>query len=403
MGRPIVVLSSNDGCVIARSDEAKALGIQMGVPLFKIRDVVVWNNVHVCSSNFALYGDMSRRVMDVIQSHIQDVEIYSIDEAFVQFPSHTTLEEALEWGRGLRSTILQWTGIPTRVGIGATKTLAKLGNAMAKSVVGGVCSVDASNPRVFQDFPIKTIWGFGHQLEKRLKRYGIHTVGQLMQRNREWVRKVLTVVGERTYYELQGIVCYPLSEGVEDDQKTMMVTRSFGSDVIDETTLMESLIHHANAAGAKLRRRGLWTYNVGVYIRSSPFKQGYYSNYASIELREPTQDTRLLIHHAQQALRQIYKPGIQYKKSGIMLGHLTADPSRHQYDLLQDIPDILGQGGIKEENRASLMNAIDGLSQRYGRYCVSVGAVPKRTTKWQGTRNHTSPKYTTRWSELMKV
>lgn len=157
--QPIVVLSNNDGCVIARSDEAKALGIEMGVPLFKIRDVVEWNNVHVCSSNFELYGDMSRRVMDIIQSHIQDVEIYSVDEAFVELPQNTTLEQALEFSHDIRSKIYQWTGIPTRVGIGATKTLAKLGNVLAKKTPSGVVYVDPSNQPLFKDLPIKAIWG----------------------------------------------------------------------------------------------------------------------------------------------------------------------------------------------------------------------------------------------------
>lgn len=202
--QPIVVLSNNDGCVIARSDEAKALGIDMGAPLFKIRDVVKWNNVHIASSNFALYGDMSRRVMDIIQSHIQDVEIYSVDEAFVEFPKQFTQDQAMIWSRNIRQKILQWTGIPTRVGVGVTKTLAKLGNALAKKTTVGVVYVDPADHNLFKDLPIKTIWGFGHQLEKRLKRYSIHTVGQLLGRNREWVRKVLAVTGERTYYELKG-------------------------------------------------------------------------------------------------------------------------------------------------------------------------------------------------------
>jgi DNA polymerase V len=174
--------------VIARSDEAKALGIEMGAPLFKIRDVIAWNNVHIASSNFALYGDMSRRVMDIIQSHIQDVEIYSVDEAFVEFPKHFTENQALAWSRDIRAKILQWTGIPTRVGIGTTKTLAKLGNILAKKIPGGVVYVDPSDQALFKDLPIKTIWGFGHQLEKRLKRYAIYTVGHLLSRNREWVR-----------------------------------------------------------------------------------------------------------------------------------------------------------------------------------------------------------------------
>jgi DNA polymerase V len=400
IGRPIVVLSNNDGCVIARSDEATALGIEMGIPLFKIREVVKWHNVHVCSSNFALYGDMSRRVMDIIQSLIDDVEIYSVDEAFVEFPKNVTAEEAVEWGRDVQAKILQWTGIMTRVGVGQTKTLAKLGNALAKKTRGGVVYVDPRDDHLFKDLPINAIWGFGHQLEKRLKRYGIHTVGQLLGRHREWVRKVLTVMGERTYYELKGVVCYPLSEPIDEQQKSLMVTRSFGTEVRDIDTLKESLVHYANNAGAKLRARGLWAYNVGVYIRSSPFKEGYYSNFTSIELNQPTQDTRVLIAKAIEGLETIYKPNIGYKKSGLMLGELTHTGEVAQYDLLSEKDECEGQGARPSE---CLLTAIDRLNQKYGRHTVMIGGVPQTTTRWQGNRNHTSQRFTTRWTELLKV
>lgn len=402
--RPIVVFSNNDGCVIARSDEAKALGIEMGAPLFKIRDVIQWNNVHVCSSNFAVYGDMSRRVMDIIQSHVQDMEIYSVDEAFVEFPKQTTAEDAIAWGRDVQQKILQWTGIPTRVGVGATKTLAKLGNVFAKKTSGGVVYVDPSDHGLFQDLPIKTIWGFGHQLEKRLKRYGIHTVGSLLTRNREWVRKVLTVQGERTYYELKGVVCYPLSETMDEDQKSLMVTRSFGTEVYDIDVLKDSLVHYANNAGAKLRKQKLWTYNIGVYIRSSPFKTGYYSNFMSIELNQPTQDTRVLIRVAHDALARIYKPGIGYKKSGLMLGHLTHDGENRQYDLLEEegVLQTTEQGKTVRVSE-DLWKAIDSINHRYWRHALTIGTLPKKTTNWQGARNHTSLRYTTRWTDIMKV
>lgn len=404
MGRPIVVLSNNDGCVIARSDEAKALGIEMGAPLFKIREVVKWHNVHVCSSNFALYGDMSRRVMDIIQSHIDDVEIYSVDEAFVEFPKNVTAAEAVEWGRDIRYKILQWTGIQTRVGIGATKTLAKLGNVLAKKSTPGVIYVDPQDERLFEALPIKTIWGFGHQLETRLKRYGMHTVGQLLCRHREWVRKVLTVQGERTYYELKGVVCFPLSEPIDENQKSLMVTRSFGTEVRDINVLKDSLVHYANNAGAKLRGRGLWAYNVGVYIRSSPFKEGYYSNFTSIELNQPTQDTRELIAVAYKALGHIYRPGIGYKKSGLMLGHLTNTGERRQFGLLDMEQGVVAKA-LEGVGRSSevLHKAVDTLNQRYGRYTLTIGGLPKKTARWLGARNHTSQRYTTRWTELLEV
>jgi DNA polymerase V len=400
--RPVVVLSSNDGCVIARSEEAKALGIEMSAPLFKIQDVIRWNNVHVCSSNFALYGDMSRRVMDIIQSHIQDVEIYSIDEAFVEFPKHFSIEQAVDWALDVRAKIFQWTGITTRVGIGATKTLAKLGNAIAKKQPGGIMYVDATDHTLLKDLPINMIWGFGHRLEKRLKGYAIHTVGQLLSRNREWVRKVLTVTGERTYYELKGLVCYPLTEPMAEDQKSLMVSRSFGAEVTDMNALKDSLVHYANNAGAKLRQRGLWTYNVGVYIRSSPFKDKYYSNFMNIPLNQKTQDTRILIASAHEALSRIYKPDITYKKSGLLLGELSSTGHTGQYDLLN------AESTKREEERSTrpaseLFHAIDALNHKYGRNTVTVGIVSKTPSAWHSTRNYTSPQYTTRWTDLPTV
>lgn len=401
--KAIIVLSNNDGCVIARSDEAKALGIEMGVPLFKVRDIVAFHNVHVCSSNFALYGDMSRRVMDIIHSNISDVEQYSVDEAFVEFPPHFSLEHTLEWANDMRAKILQWTGIPTRIGIGATKTLAKLGNALAKKSPQGICYVSPNDAPLFADLPTKAVWGLGRQSGKRLKGYGIHTVGQLLSRHREWIRKVLTVQGERMYQELKGIVCYPLSEGADDDQKSIMVTRSFGSDVYDIETLKESLIHHANTAGSKLRKRGLWTYSVGVYIRSSPHKSGYYSNFANIELPLPTQDTRALIAAATQTLQGIYKPGIGYKKSGIMLGHLTNSPNVKQLDLLAEDTSTHESSFPPFNQSTQLMKSIDAINKRYGRHSVTVGAISKTSTPWQSHKNHSSPSYTTRWTDLQKV
>jgi DNA polymerase V len=401
MGKPIIVLSNGDGCVIARSNEAKALGIEMGAPFFKIKELVRFHKVHVCSSNFALYGDMSRRIMDIIQSHISDVEVYSIDEAFIQFPNNTTIEEALEWARGLQAKILQWTGIPTRVGIGQTKTLAKLGNALAKKTVEGVVYIDPADTRLFETLPIKTVWGFGAQVEKRLKRYGIHTVGQLLIRNREWIRKVLTVQGERTYYELKGSVCYSLSEFLEEDQKSLMVTRSFGIEVQDLETLKDSLVHYANNAGTKLRQRRLWAHNIGVYIRSSPFREGYYSNSLNIDLNQPTQDTRVLITATHKALSYIYRPGVGYKKSGLMLGHLTNTGEVQPYEFLKEDGLILGQGA--ERASESVLKAIDVINQRYGRHSLTIGSLPKTTPRWQGNRNHTSPRYTTRWTDLLKV
>jgi DNA polymerase V len=403
-GKPIIVLSNNDGCVIARSDEAKALGIEMGAPMFKIRDLVEWNKIHVFSSNFALYGDMSRRVMDIIQSHIQDVEIYSVDEAFVEFPKNITTEQAIVWARDIRAKILQWTGIPTRVGIGSTKTLAKLGNALAKQRHDGVMHVGADDTYLFKDLPISKIWGYGKQFETRLKRYAIHTVGQLLNKNREWVRKVLTVTGERTYYELKGVLCYPLSETIDEDQKSLIVSRSFAEEVRDFEPLKNSIVSYCNNAGEKLRNRGLFAYNIGVYIRSSPFKDGYYSNFTSIQLNQPTQDTRTLIKAALESLERIYKHGVGFKKSGILLGDLTNSGDVSQLALNLEKLHCHGDNGVIQGREPKpLLAAVDRLNKKYGRNTVTVGAITRKENKFIGKRNYTSPRYTTRWTDIIKV
>lgn len=402
-GKPIVVLSNNDGAVIARSEEAKALGIDMGVPLFKIRDLVAYHQVSVFSSNFALYGDMSRRVMDILASSMEQLEVYSIDEAFVQFPKGMSVDEAIAWGRAVRAQILQWTGIPTRVGIGPTKTLAKLANHYAKQSSTHVCSLPPEDRRIFETTPTSKVWGIGHNLERRLQRYGIRTIQDLLCRNREWVKKVLTVQGERTYQELRGHVCYPLESSPDAPQKSVMVSRSFGEPVMTLTGLQETLTHFANTLGAKLRQRKLWTTAVGVYIRSSPFdtRQAYYSNFASRPLTEPTQDTRVLIQAAHEALALIYRPGVVYKKSGILCGEVQDNPYQCQYRFEED-----GQGSLPQpplHEAPAVMAALDRLNRKYGRGSVTVGYAPKDTKTWHGKRERVSPRYTTRWSDILKV
>lgn len=399
--KPVIVLSNNDGCAIARSEEAKALGIEMGAPLFKIRDLVEWNNVKVFSSNFALYGDMSRRVMDIIQSHIQDIEVYSVDEAFVEFPKHLTIDQCVEWSKDIRQKILTWTGIKTRVGIGATKTLAKLGNALAKQCHDGVMYIGAEDSHMFRDLPISKIWGYGRQFEKRLKKYAIYTVGQLLSRNREWVRKVLTVTGERTYYELKGVCCYPLTESIDDaDQKSMIVSRSFSEEVSSIETLKDIITSYANNAGAKLRKKGLFTRNIGVFIRSSPFKDTYYSNFLSVELPKPTNDTRILIEGATKALHQIFKSGVGFKKSGIVLFDLTNTDSVKQLPL-ENISTMFSS--YLGRNPGEVMKAIDYLNKKYGNRTVCVGLSEKKSNQIIGKRKNVSPRYTTRWDELAQA
>lgn len=403
IGKPIVVLSGNDGCVIARSEEAKALGIGMSAPLFKIRDLVAYHQVSVFSSNFSLYGDMSRRVMDIIQSYIQDVEIYSIDEAFVKFSEHVTMEEAIEWGRDIRARILKWTGIPTRVGIGSTKTLAKLANQYAKHSPSHVNVLTPDDCHIFETTSISKVWGLGNRMESRLQKYGIRTVQDLLRRNREWVKKVLTVQGERTYQELRGYVCYSLETSPDEPQKSIMVSRSFGVPITTLEDLKETLTQHANTMGVKLRQRKLWTTSVGISIRSSPFdkRHEYTSNFTSMQLKEPTQDTRVLIQASHRAVEAIYRSGVLYKKSGILCSEVQDTANRAQLSLSEKERGV--NPSLTHTEASEVMKALDNLNRKYGRGAVTVGYAPKVTKAWQSKQEQRSPRYTTQWSEILKI
>lgn len=392
---PVIVIGSNDGCAVARSDEAKRLGIPMGAPLFKIKEIVAQHQVRVLSGNMLLYADMSRRVMDTIQHFVGEVEQYSIDECFVKLPSSKRKEDYLQWAVDLRQKILQWTGIPTRVGIGPTKTLAKLSNHHAKGIQSGVYYTDSNDAETLHKTPVEDIWGIGPKTAVKLRSYGVGTALDFIKLPDALIRKWLTVMGLKTAHELRGYPVFSL-ETQPEAQQSMIVSRSFGKEVFTKEDLTQSIIRHCHKAGESLRKRELWTRYIGVHIRTNPFKGNYYSQSDIIEIPHPTQDTQVLIESAKKVLEKIYRPGCAYKKSGICLEGLSDESSGVQLRLGES-------SSPKEiENRNGLMKAMDIINQKMGKHTVYFGE-DSQTAPWLPASTNKSQDYTCNWKELPKV
>lgn len=393
--KPVVVLSSNDGCAIARSEEAKALGVLMGAPLFTFQDLVKKHSIQLFSSNFVLYGDMSRRVLSILRSFSPQVYPYSVDESFVVLSHCRSTDEAMVWGRAMRQRILQWTGIPTRVGIGPTKTLAKLANAWAKKSEDGVMYLDQNYSAIFEHTPAESVWGIGRRMSKRLAQHGIVTAQQFKDLPDAHIRQMFTVMGLRTAHELRGRDCY-LAEGVPEEQKSMLISRSFGQPITERERLKQTIAVFVTRLAEKLRAKKLKTNSICVFIRTSKHRHDHYeSQAATIPLLAFTHDTITLIQAAHHALEQIYKPNLPYKKAGIYCGEL-------QGDIRQD--DLFENGA--HPNRDKLFTTLDQVNRKYGRGTVKLAScgVALPTQVYALARQELlSPRYTTEWSDLLAV
>lgn len=397
--RPVVVLSNNDGCAIARSNEAKALGIPMGGPWFKFKDLAKRHGVIALSSNYALYGDMSNRVMSILRDFSPHQEIYSIDESFLDLTGFQS-QDLLAYGQAIRERILQWTGLPVCVGIGASKTLAKLANHCAKKRQGfnGVCSFNIMAAdeldNLFVSIEAGEIWGIGRKLAPKLHALGVHTVLDLKHVDPKYLRVQFSVIVEKTIRELNGVVCIELEE-VGPARKQILSSRSFGHTVRDYDSLAESISLYMSCAAEKLRRQKSYACSVYVYIRTSPFKldEPFYSNSMTISLSCPSDDTRQLVNAALWGLRKIYRPHLNYAKAGVMLSELVSARSM-QNDLFSQV-----QGNDKS---AALMNAMDSINQKMGRESIKLASEGFRRP-WRMRQENKSKNYTTRWDELLTV
>ena len=391
IGRPVVVLSNNDGCVIARSEEAKLLGIEMGAPAFKNDEKFRRHGVHVLSSNYALYGDMSARVMSTLRQMVASMEVYSIDEAFLGFEPW----QGEDFGRELRARVRQWTGIPVSVGIASTKVLAKLANRIAKktpSLHGVFDLTAASDPEtVLARVACGDIWGIGRRLAARLASGGIQTALDLKRADGAWVRRELGVVGERIVRELNGISCLELEEAPEP-QKGIATARSFGEPIQALEGLEEALATYTARAAEKLRSGGQLAGRLQVHLETSPFRpdQPQHYPFAQTNLPEPTSHTPTLIAAAAALLRKIYRPGHQYRKVGVFLTELSAEASAQL--------TLFGANPSSPANR--LDSLVDSINRQYGTNTVRYGSMGFGQ-QWRMRQERKSRGFTTRWGELL--
>ncbi|MGK8200596.1 Y-family DNA polymerase [Burkholderia cepacia] len=398
LGRPLVVLSNNDGCAVARSQEAKDLGIKMGVPFFQIRHLVQEAGLLALSSNYALYADMSARMMAILGQFSPVQEVYSIDECFVDLTGMQGVAGNLTlYGQAMRERVLQWIGIPTCVGIAPSKTLAKLANHMAKKNVGrrwsGVCDLTGLPARDRDELlglvEVGEVWGVGRRLRDRLLADGIATALDLKRASASFVRSTVSVVLERTVHELNGIACY----GFETDaqpQKQIICSRSFGHPVLTQEDLSIAVRDFAATAAERMRHQGLKSGQVHVFIQTSPFRKQdkQYSGAVVVPLAVPAGDTLRLVEAALAGLARLYKPGFRYAKAGVMLLDLT-DRAVEQADLFAG----------PAPRRERLMAALDAVNDRFGRGTLRVGNV-EGPQAWHMSQNAKTPNYTTEWEGL---
>jgi DNA polymerase V len=378
--KPVVVLSNNDGCIISRSNEAKTLGIKMGEPYFKAKDIIVKNNVQVFSSNYSLYGDISRRVMRTLKRFNSEIEVYSIDEAFLDL-SNFSDDEIESVGIEIRSIILQWTGIPTSIGIAKTKTLSKIANHIAKKEKSGVVSligIEDIDP-ILEKVEIGDVWGVGRQLTKFYIKNDIYNAKQLKNISNTWIKKSSNVLSSRTAMELRGISCIDL-EIQDSKRKSCVVSRSFGKKVETFQELKESVTNYCLNASEKIRSESLIAKSVTVFLRTSPFQNRgiYYSNSKTIDFPIATDNSIEIVKAAINGLKDIFKRGYKYQKVGVMLSGLSN---------LENKNNLFSSS--KDEKIKSLMRSIDSTNCRYGRSALSLasGGVNK---KWNMRRKHSS-------------
>ena len=391
IGKPVVVLSNNDGCVIARSEEAKLLGVEMGAPAFKNEETFRRHGVQVLSSNYALYGDMSARIMATLRPLATSMEVYSIDEAFLGLEPW----QGETYCRELRAKVRQWTGIPVSVGIASTKTLAKLANRIAKKTPSfqGVfdLTADPDPDAILKRVACGDIWGIGRRIAARLSAAGIHTALDLKNADMAWIRRELGVVGERTARELNGVSCLTLEEA-PDPQKGIATARSFGQPIEAIEGLEQALATYTARAAEKLRAEGQLAGRIQVHLETSPFRsdQPQYYPVAQAALSEPTSHTPDLIAAATVLLRKIYRPGYRYRKVGVFLTELSAEGTA-QLTLFGAKPDT---------STARLDSLVDQLNRKYGTNTVRYGSMGFEQ-KWRMRQERKSRGFTTRWEELL--
>jgi len=401
IGRPVAVLSNNDGCVIARSDELKALGVEMGTPTYKLNHLVRRYRAVLMSSNYALYADMSRRFNDVLGRFSDEVESYSIDESFVAMPGFFTAT-LRELGQAIEQSVAKEVHLPVGVGIAPNRTLAKLANRFAKKQPEGqrVCLLEPDSEEtvnLLKTTAIGDVWGIGTRLSERLQALGIHNAWQLRECSENLIKKRFSVNLQRTQLELRGISCQPATQQAKS-RKQLVVSRSFGQASDEMLDVAEAIRSHVNRAAERLRKQKSVAKAMTVFIRTNPFNQDKPQHSDSLVwvFDEPTSDTSEMLHAAQRLLRRIWRKGYYYQKVGVQLMDLT-DQSSAQLPLL-DQPKLAEQ----RVRNQRLMDVMDSINQQQGRETLVLGA-SRKVAAWHTKQTACSPAYTTSWTDLPRV
>lgn len=391
-GKPVVVLSSNDGIVVARSKEAKQLGIPMGAAVFEYKDIIQNYGVIKLSSNYTLYGDMSHRVMSTLERFSPEIQIYSIDEAFLDIEA----SDPVDFCREIQRTVLKHTGIEISVGIGPTKTLAKVANDIAKKNSKNMCSLQslATQEEALEKLPVEDVWGIGRRLSNFLHRQNIHTAGDFKNADDNWIRKNLSVVGLRMAWELRGIACMTIDE-TPTPKKSITCSRSFSTNVSSLEELSEALATFTSRAAEKLREQESLASYLDVFLMTNRFQESsYYANQMQVVLPQPTNYTPQLIQFAKEGLKRIYREGFNYKKTGVTLGGLVPK-SGYQMDLF-------AENSMQNEKEQTLIELMDQLNSHYGRTVIKTAAEGIEQP-WKSKRDICTPHYTTSWDELLTI
>ena len=399
--RPVIVLSNNDGCVVARSNEVKALHIPMGTPFFQIRHLVKQHDIQVFSSNYALYADVSNRVMTTLATFSPLIQVYSIDEAWLDL-THIEVERLLDYGRAIRAAVLQRVGIPVSVGIAPTKTLSKIAAEIVKkhAEYRGVLALVALSEEELDLYlsavPIEDVWSIGPRYARFLHDHRIITARHLKYADLAWIRKHLTVVGERTVLELRGIACLPLEPHAKP-HKAIMRAKSFGRPLERLPELEQAVATYTARAAEKLRKQGSVASAIMVFLHTNQFRedQPQYANSATRRMRFPTAFTPELIRHALALLRSIYREGYRYIKAGVLLTKIRP------WEGIQG--DLFGEFSLEQyEKQARLMQVVDVINTAWGNDTIFFGA-QGLTRTWQMRQEKRSSRYTTRWDELLSI
>jgi len=389
--KPVIVLSNNDGCAIARSNEAKNLGIKMGEPYFKFKEIAQKFDIAIFSSNYTLYQDFSNRIMALLKSQVPMIEVYSIDEAFLDL-THVSEDTLISFCQNLKDQVRQYLGIPISIGVSSTKTLAKVTNHFAKKSEGVFILLNEKEIDTFLSrLPVNEIWGIGRNHTKYLFAQGIDTAFKLKEAPPKWIRQKMSVVGERIVTELNGKISYELEEE-SDSKKMITVSRSFPKDVTSYEELECAICSFIERAAEKLRDEKMLAQKIGVFIKTNRFgEDSYYSNFQLAPLDVASHYTPTFITAGKKALKAIYKPNLFYKKAGICLLDLC---SHKEFQ-----GSFLCQASLKKEQ---LMLTLDKLNQRYGKRTISYGAINQEATSIT-QRRFLSPHYTTQWNDIPKV